>query len=147
MTRLDYSSSDMIFKTASFRGDACLHCYTDAMSHVSPVFTDYERRILREIAIHKVHPHPVHRVLQAVGKPFSKLLSAGRDSQNRALRGLSDRIHGWVEEGLIKTFKAANKITNPRDVTKRYARRGMKVDDIESLKYLPLSVQIGRAHV
>src|SRR5262249_15342601 len=65
---------------------------------------------------------------------------AGRESKNRALRGLTDRVHGWVEEGLIKTFNAANRITNPREVTKRYAARGMNVEDIESARYLPLSI-------
>src|SRR5262245_41906007 len=110
------------------------------MSHVSPVFTDYEQKIIREIAVHKVQPHAVQRVLETVGKPFSKLLHAGRDSNSRAIRGLTERVHGWVEEGLIKTFKAANRLTNPDDVTKRYAKRGMKVEDIESIRYLPLSV-------
>jgi hypothetical protein len=45
-----------------------------------------------------------------------------------------------VEEGLIKTFQAANHITNPREITKRYAARGVKVDDVESLRYLPLRI-------
>src|SRR5436853_7610247 len=110
------------------------------MSHVAPVFTDYEQKIIHEIAAHRVQPHAVQRILDTVGKPFGKLLQAGRDSKNRAVRGMTDRIHGWVEEGLIKTFKAANRITNPRDITRRYAARGMKVDDIESIRYLPLSI-------
>ena len=82
------------------------------MSHVSPVFTEYEQRVIREIATHRVQPHAVQRILDTVGKPFAKLLQAGRDSKNRAVRGVSDRIQGWVEEGLIKTFKAANRITS-----------------------------------
>ena len=115
------------------------------MSHVSPVFTEYEQKVIRQIAVHKVQPHAVQRVLDTVGKPFTKLLQAGRDSNSRAIRGVTERVHGWVEEGLIKTFKAANRITNPDDVTKRYAKRGMKVDDVESLRYLPLSVLDGVA--
>ena len=71
------------------------------MSHVSPVFTEYEQQVLREIAVHKIRPHLVQRALDTLGRPFSKLLDAGRDSNNRALRGVTDRIHGWVEEGLI----------------------------------------------
>jgi len=110
------------------------------MRPVSPVFTEYEQKVIREIAARKVQPHAVQRVLDTVGKPFGKLLQAGRDSKNRALRGITDRIHGWVEEGLIKTFKAANRLTNPRDITRRYAQHGMKVEDIESVRYLPLSI-------
>ncbi len=110
------------------------------MTHVAPVFTDYEQKVIREIAIHRVQPNAIQRLLETVGKPFSKLLTAGRDSNNRAVRGVTDRIHGWVEEGLIKTFKAANRISNPREVTKRYAAKGMHVDDVESLRYLPLSI-------
>ncbi len=110
------------------------------MSHVSPVFTDYEQKVLRQIAVHKVQPHAVQRMLETVGKPFSRLLHAGRDSNSRAIRGITERVHGWVEEGLIKTFKVANRITNPDEITRRFAKRGMKVDDVESLRYLPLSV-------
>jgi hypothetical protein len=110
------------------------------MSHVSPVFTDYEQKIIREIAVHKVQPNAVNRVLDTIGKPFSKLLNAGRDSNNRAIRGITDRVHGWVEEGLIKTFKAANRITSPAEITRRYAKKGMNVSDVESLRYLPLSL-------
>lgn len=110
------------------------------MSHVSPVFTEYERQVIRDIAVHKVRPHAVQKILETVGKPFGKLLQAGRDSKNPALRGVTARIHGWVEEGLIKTFKAANFITNPREITRRYAAKGMRVDDIESVRYLPLSI-------
>jgi len=115
------------------------------MSHVSPVFTEYEQRVIREIAIHKVQPHAVQRLLDTVGRPFARLLQAGRDSRSRALRSATDRIQGWVEEGLIKTFKAANRITNPEDVTKRFASRGMKVEDISSLRFLPLSLLDGVA--
>jgi len=110
------------------------------MTHVSPLFTEYEQKIIRQIAVHKVQPHAVQRLLDTVGKPFGRLLQAGRDSKSRALRGVTDRIQGWVEEGLIKTFKAANRITNPDDVKKRFAARGMHVDDIDSLRYLPLSI-------
>jgi hypothetical protein len=109
------------------------------MSDVSPIFTEYERKVLREIAIHRVQPNAVQRLLEGAGKPVGKLLSIGRSSNNRALRGLSDHVRGWIEEGLIKTFKAANKLTNTRDVKKRFAARGIHVDSIESLRYLPLS--------
>ena len=121
-------------------GTAKHRWYTHLMTQVSPVFTDYEQQVIREIASHKVQPHAIQRLLETVGRPVSRLLSAARDSNNRALRGLTERIHGWVEEGLIKTFKAANRITNPREVMRRYAARGMRVDDVESLRYLPLSI-------
>jgi hypothetical protein len=109
-------------------------------SQVSPLFTEYEQKVIRQIAVHKVQPHAVQRVLDTVGRPFGRLLQAGRESKSRALRGVTDRVQGWVEEGLIKTFKAANRITNPQEVTRRFAAKGMKVDDVESLRYLPLSI-------
>src|SRR5262249_27661982 len=44
------------------------------------------------------------------------------------------------EEGLIKTFRAANKLANTKDIVKRYKARGIDVgDDFESLRYMPLS--------
>src|SRR5438105_8723955 len=71
---------------------------------------------------------------------MSKLLNVGRNSKNRALRGLADHLHGWIEEGLIKTFRAANKLANTGDIAKKYAARGIHVgDDFESLRYMPLS--------
>src|SRR5215475_7099065 len=110
------------------------------MSHVSPVFTEYEQQVIRELASHRVQPNAVSRLLEGVGKPMSKIMDFGRKSQNRALRGLSDHIHGWIEEGLIKTFRVANKLTNTKDISKRFEARGIQVgDDIESLRFMPLS--------
>jgi hypothetical protein len=110
------------------------------MSHVAPVFTEYEQRVIRELASHRVQPNAVQRLLEEVGKPVAKIMSIGRNSQNRALRGLSDHLHGWIEEGLIKTFRVANKLTNAKDIRKRYAARGIEVgSDFESLRFMPLS--------
>jgi hypothetical protein len=90
--------------------------------------------------VHRVQPNAVQRLLEGVGKPVAKLMSMGRKSQNRTVRSLSDHIHGWIEEGLIKTFRAANKLANTKDITRRYAARGIEVgDDFESLRFMPLS--------
>ena len=114
--------------------------YTETMSHVSPVFTEYEQQVIRELASHRVQPNPVQRLLEGVGKPVAKLMDLGRHSQNRTLRGLSDHIHGWIEEGLIKTFRVANKLSNTRDISRRFAARGIRIDnDFESLRFMPLS--------
>jgi hypothetical protein len=110
------------------------------MSHVSPVFTEYEQHVIRELAMHRVQPNAVQRLLEGAGKPVSKLMSLGRNSQNRTLRGLSDHVHGWIEEGLIKTFRAANKLANTKEIAKRYSARGIQVgEDFESLRFMPLS--------
>ena len=110
------------------------------MSHVSPVFTEYEQQVIRELAVHRVQPNAVQRLLEGVGKPVAKLMNFGRNSQSRALRGLADHVHGWIEEGLIKTFRVANKLANTKDISKRFAARGIRVgDDFESLRFMPLS--------
>src|SRR2546425_3886323 len=110
------------------------------MSHVSPVFTEYEQQVLRELALHRVQPNAVHRLLEGVGRPMSKLLRFGRNSKSRTLRGLADHVHGWIEDGLIKTFRVANRIANTNDISKKYAARGIHVgDDFGSLRYMPLS--------
>jgi hypothetical protein len=110
------------------------------MSYVAPLFTEYEQQVIRELAIHRVQPNAVHRLLEGVGRPMSKLLDLGRHSRSKALRGLADHIHGWIEEGLIKTFRAANRLANTKDISKRYAVRGIHIgDDFESLRYMPLS--------
>lgn len=108
------------------------------MNRVSPVFTEYEQQILREIAVHQVQPNAVHRLLETAGKPIGKLIKLGRET--RALKGMSQQIHSWIEEGLIKTFRAANKLTNEKDISRRFAKRGIRIGtDIESLRYMPLS--------
>ncbi len=110
------------------------------MTHVAPVFTEYEQQVLRELALHRVQPNAIHRLLEGAGRPVSKLLNIGRNSKNRALRGVADHVQGWIEEGLIKTFRAANRLANTRDISKKYAARGIHVeDDFESLRYMPLS--------
>src|SRR5262245_52853812 len=110
------------------------------MAQVSPVFTEYEQQIIRELAVHRVQPNAIHRLLESVGKPMAKLMNFGRRSQSRTVRGLSDHIHGWIEEGLIKTFRAANRLANTKNIAKRFAARGIHVDDdFESLRFMPLS--------
>jgi len=110
------------------------------MNHVSPVFTEYEQHVIRELATHRVQKNAVQRLLEGAGKPMVKLMNLGRNSQNRTLRGLSDHVHGWIEEGLIKTFQMASKFSNTKNIAKRYAARGIQVgDDFESLRFMPLS--------
>src|SRR5689334_15631497 len=105
------------------------------MSHVSPVFTDYEQQVVRELAVHRVQPNAVHRLLEGAGRPVAKLLNIGRASRSKALRGLAEHVHGWIEEGLIKTFRAANRLTNTKEISRRYAVRGIHVEeDFESLR-------------
>lgn len=110
------------------------------MTHVAPVFTEYEQQVIREIALHRVQPNAVHRVLEGAGRPVARLLRIGRESHSKAVRGLAAHVHGWIEEGLIKTFRAANRLTNTKNISKRFAARGIKLgDDFESLRYVPLS--------
>ena len=110
------------------------------MSGVSPVFTEYEQQVVRELALHRVQPNAIQRLLEGAGRPVAKLLKSGRESNSRALRGLSEKVHGWIEEGLIKTFRVANKLANTKEISKRYAVRGINVgNDYESLRNMPLS--------
>ena len=135
---LDRIESWLLRTTFGSKGDLSL--YTDKMSHVSPVFTDYEQQVVRELALHRVQPNAVQRVLEGAGKPMAKLMNFGRNSQSRAVRGIADHVHGWIEEGLIKTFRAANRLANTKDISKRYAARGIRIgEDFESLRFMPLS--------
>ena len=110
------------------------------MTHVAPLFTEYEQQVLRELALHRVQPNAIHRLLDGAGRPMSKLLNIGRNSKNRALRGLAEHVHGWIEEGLIKTFRAANRLANTGDISKKFAARGIHVEgNFDSLRYMPLS--------
>jgi hypothetical protein len=109
------------------------------MSSVSSVFTEYERGVVHQIALRRVKRNPIQRLLQAAGKPVAGLLTAARESRNFALRGISGRIQGWVEEGLIRTVHVANRLARPEDVLRRYTNRRIPVRDVESLRFLPLS--------
>ena len=109
------------------------------MTSVTPVFTEYERRVVHEIALHIVQPNAVQRVLEAIGKPVGRLFAIARDSKNPALKGISDRVQGWVQEGLIKTVQAANRLTKAEDVMRRVEAMDIHVADLESMRYLPLS--------
>ena len=61
--------------------------------------------------MHRVQPNAVQRLLETLGRPVGKLMQIGRDSNNPALRVLSKHVYGWIEEGLIKTVKLANRLT------------------------------------
>ena len=106
---------------------------------MSPVFTEYEQQVVRELAVHRVQPNAVHRLLEGVGKPMTRLLNFGRKSNSKALRGLANHLHGWIEEGLIKTFRAANRLANTKGISRRFAARGIHVgSDFEWIRYMPL---------
>src|SRR6187401_1579353 len=109
------------------------------MTSVTPVFTEYERRVVHEIAIHQVQPNAIQRILDTIGKPVGRLFAFARDSQNPALRGISERVQGWVQEGLIKTVQVANKYTGTEEITRRVEAMDIHVADIESMRYLPMS--------
>ena len=109
------------------------------MTSVTPVFTEYERRVVHEIAIHQVQPNAIQRILDTIGKPVGRLFAFARDSQNPALRGISGRVQGWVQEGLIKTVQVANKYTGTEEITRRVEAMDIHVADIESMRYLPMS--------
>ncbi len=109
------------------------------MSPANSVFTEYEQSIIRQIAVHRVRPNPVQRLLSKAGKPFVMLMKFGHDSGIPAVRVISDKVHVWVQEGLIKTIQAANHITGTQEIIRRFEKRGIHATDIESLRYLPIS--------
>jgi hypothetical protein len=81
----------------------------------------------------------VQRILETIGRPVGRLFQFARDSRNPALKGISDRVQGWVQEGLIKTVQAANRFTGTEEVTRRVESMDIHVADIESMRYLPMS--------
>jgi hypothetical protein len=109
------------------------------MSLVKPIFTEYEQTIIHQMAVHRVRPNMVQRILATAGKPVVKLLQIGRDSAHPAVRGVSNRVQGWVQEGLIKTIQTANHITGTQEVVRRFGKQGVHTDNLESFRYLPLS--------
>ena len=109
------------------------------MNLVKPVFTEYERQVLHEIALHRLQPHSIQRILDVIGKPVGKLFQLARDSSSPALKGISDRVQGWVQEGVIKTVQAASRMSGAEEIQRRIAVRGFHVADIESMRYLPMS--------
>jgi hypothetical protein len=109
------------------------------MTSVTPVFTEYERRIVHEIALHQVQPNAIQRILETIGKPVSRVFQYARESQNPALKGISDRIQGWIQEGLIKTVQAANRVTSSEEILRRAESKDIHVADIRSMRYLPIS--------
>jgi hypothetical protein len=109
------------------------------MNLVKPVFTEYERQVLHEIALHRLQPNSIQRILDAVGKPVGKLFQLARESKVPALKGINDRVQAWVQEGIIKTVQAANRMTGTEEILRRIGARGIRVADIESMRYLPMS--------
>src|SRR5262245_16683645 len=114
--------------------------YTGDMTHVAPVFTEYEQQVIRELAVHRVQPNAIHRLLEGAGRPVARLLRIGRNSNSKAVRGLAAHVHGWIEEGLIKTFRAGNRLANTKNISRRFEKRGIKIgNDFTSLRFVPLS--------
>src|SRR5215468_11177736 len=68
--------------------------YTANMGQVSPVFTEYEQQVIQELAMHRVQPNAIQRLLENVDKPMVKLMNFSRTSQSQTIRGLSEHIHG-----------------------------------------------------
>src|SRR5437870_6015959 len=84
LARIESWPRQMIFVSLAVPSPSAI---LKAMSHVAPVFTEYEQQVIQELATHRVQPNAVQRVLEGIGKPMTKLMNLGRNSQNRALRG------------------------------------------------------------
>jgi hypothetical protein len=75
------------------------------MNLVKPVFTEYERQVLHEIALHRLQPNSIQRILDTLGKPVGKLFQIARESKLPALKGINDRVQGWVQEALSRACR------------------------------------------
>ena len=109
------------------------------MTSVTPVFTEYERRVVHEIARPSGSTECRATNPRDYRQTCWKIVSIARDSQNPALKGISERVQGWVQEGLIKTVQAANQVTGTEEIIRRVEAMDIHVADIESMRYLPMS--------
>ena len=65
------------------------------MNHVSPVFTEYEQQVIRELAVHRVQPNAVHRLHALICtsdlRASQSVHGAATSSNNRMMRRLTVR--------------------------------------------------------
>ena len=108
------------------------------MSTIPHVFSAYETEVIREIAQHCVQPSAVERLLEGIGRPFGRLIEAGRASDNGMIRSLSGQVQGVIEEGLIRTIKIGRRLTADADVVGEFGRSGFSLDTIAEARELPL---------
>ncbi len=109
-----------------------------SMSSTTSLFTEYEAGVLTEIATHQVRPNAVERLLEGLGRPVGSLLKAGRESNNRLIRSVSDRVEGLIEESIVGTIKIGRRLTAEEPVVAAFRRRGYELEDISGARRLPL---------
>jgi len=108
------------------------------MTPATNILTEYEADVLKEISTHRVRPNAVERLLEGLGRPVGYFLKAGRESDNRLVRGMSDRIEGLIEDSIIGTIKIARRWTADERVVEAFRRRGYELESLSCARQLPL---------
>ncbi|OGL42983.1 MAG: hypothetical protein A2161_04670 [Candidatus Schekmanbacteria bacterium RBG_13_48_7] len=92
------------------------------------MFTEYENKIIKEIAQHIIEPNPVQKVLSLAGKPVEKILNVFTTTNLPVLKKIPKLINRAVDKGVRLSIKAANII----NIEKTIMVKAQKLTTIKS---------------
>lgn len=101
-------------------------------------FTPSERRILAEIARHRVSPGLMSQALRVAGKPLEKAMRLIALSPLKSISRLQDLVQSGIRKGLEASFDAAVRWAPERRVLERARVGGIEADRPEDLARIPL---------
>lgn len=95
--------------------------------------TDYERRIVAEIAGHVVRPGPLQSLLDALGAPFEAALKRLQSGRGRLARRTSEAIDRALRSGVHRAVLLGARSAGEGRVVAAYRRAGLPLASTEAV--------------
>jgi hypothetical protein len=103
-----------------------------------PGWTEYEARVVEEIARHIVSPSLLRRALETAGRPIEKILEIGALSKIRPVQWTSELVFRGVRRALETSLTAASWTAREDGVLDTASGMGIRSDSVAKLRDRPL---------
>lgn len=105
---------------------------------MEPNFSDYEKKVIREIARHMVEPNAIQKALKIAGKPVEKVMDAASRSNIKVIRKITGVVQQEIQKGILRSIRVTRRSHKIDVIIQKYHRYGVPVRDINEIQRLPL---------
>lgn len=100
---------------------------------MEPNFSDYEKKVIREIARHMVEPNAIQKALKIAGKPVEKVMDAASRSNIKVIRKITGVVQQEIQKGILRSIRVTRRSHKIDVIIQKYHRYGVPVRDINEI--------------
>ena len=105
------------------------------------MFTEYEQRVIKEIAQHRVEPSALDTLFCKMGKPMELIFNRIQRLDNKLTKKITSSILEGVDKGIRKSVTVANTLCSDQSVLKEYQKKSVAIDSLTELNKVPLNMK------